>query len=98
MAKKYMKRCSTPLNIRKMQLKTTVRYYLTLVRMVIIKSLQTRNAREGVEQKESSYTVSGNVNWYNCYGVKYGGSFKNLKIELHIIQQSHSWANIQRKP
>ena len=96
MAKKHMKRCSTPLNIRKMQLKTTVRYYLTLVRMVIIKSLQT-NAGEGVEQKESSYTVSGNVNWYNCYEVKYGGSFKK-KIELHIIQQSHSWANIQRKP
>ena len=61
MAKKHMKRCSTPLNIRKMQLKTTVRYYLTLVRMVIIKSLQT-NAGEGVEQKEPSCTVGGNAN------------------------------------
>ena len=33
--------------IRKMQIKTTIRYYLALVRMTIIKSLQT-NAGEYV--------------------------------------------------
>ena len=27
------------------------------------KNLQTINAREGVEKRESSYTVGGNVNW-----------------------------------
>ena len=63
MAKKTHERCSTSLILREMQVKTTMRCHLTLVRMGIIKMSTHNNAGEGVEEKEPSYTVGGNVNW-----------------------------------
>ena len=61
-----------------MQIKMTVRYHLTLIRMGIIKkNLQITNAGMGVEKRESFYTVSGNINWYKHFGEQDGGSLKN---------------------
>ena len=40
------------------------------------------SAAEGVEKREPSNTVGGNINWCSHYGKQYGGLSKRLKLEL----------------
>ena len=49
--------------------------HLTPLKISIIKK-STINAVEGVERRESSYTVGANVNWYDHCGEQYGSSLK----------------------
>jgi hypothetical protein len=54
MAKKHMKKCSASLAIKEMQIKTTLRFYLTPVRIAISRTQTTTNAGEDVGKKEPS--------------------------------------------
>ena len=59
MANKHMKKCSISLIIRKILIKTTMRYHLTPVRTALIRSLQTINAGKGTETRNTVALLVG---------------------------------------
>ena len=62
MATKHMKRCSSSLIIIEMQIKTTMRYHLTLVKMVITE--KSTNSKQGSIKGEAGCALTRGLQPY----------------------------------
>jgi hypothetical protein len=98
MSKKHLKKCSASLASRKMQIKMTLRFHLTPVRMAEIKTTRTSSCWLECGARGALSLAGGNANFYSHFGNQFGSFSENWELIYLKAQLQHFWACLVAMP
>ena len=96
MPEKHLNKCSTSLFIMEMQMQTTLRFYLTLIRVAQFQISRDSSCCKDVEQGEHCSLADRSANLYNHFRNQFGVFSENCKQLYLKTQLYHSWGYTQK--
>ena len=95
-ANRHLKRCSTSLIMREIQIKTITRYHFTCLRLAFIKKNTNNKCWHGCGEKRPSYTVAGSE--IGAATMEYSMEVPQKAISKITYNPGiHSWVSVKKK-